>query len=147
MNDLKIERKKATEKESISDDSDEEQQASKIVEKALAENRLELDDDFSTDLKMEDELPWCELCNEDAQLRCTECDGDLYCRRCWKETHNDAELKQHHTKNYKPPKWQSTSTRFLLKWLIINTFYFAAIYLSQLSIMYLWLLILVYKLK
>jgi len=104
MNDLKIERKKATEKESISDDSDEEQQASKIVEKALAENRLELDDDFSTDLKMEDELPWCELCNEDAQLRCTECDGDLYCRRCWKETHNDAELKQHHTKNYKPPK-------------------------------------------
>merc|ERR1711973_436235 len=105
MKNLKIGRREATENESISDDSDEDQQATKIIEKALAENRLaELDDGFSTDLKMEDELPWCELCNEDAQLRCVECDGDLYCRRCWKETHRDPELKQHHIENYTPPK-------------------------------------------
>jgi len=104
MNDLKIGRPEVPANQSISDDSDEEQQASKIIEKAMAENQLELDDDFSTDLKMEDELPWCELCNEDAQLRCIECDGDLYCRRCWKETHQDPELKQHRIENYKPPK-------------------------------------------
>merc|ERR1712071_642011 len=104
MNDLKIGRPEVPANQSISDGPDEEQQASKIIEKAMAESQLELDDDFSTDLKMEDELPWCELCNEDAQLRCIECDGDLYCRRCWKETHQDPELKQHRIENYKPPK-------------------------------------------
>ena len=94
-------------KELLPDDSDdEEQQVSKIVEKALAENRLGLDDEESDDCtKMdEEELPWCELCNDDAQLRCMECDGDLYCRRCWKETHREPDLKRHRIENYKPSK-------------------------------------------
>jgi hypothetical protein len=28
---------------------------------------------------------WCTICNDDATVRCLGCDGDLYCRGCWKE--------------------------------------------------------------
>lgn len=91
------------------DDSDDEMQASSIVERVLAEARLDLNDDeseleSSLSKKAEDELPWCELCNEDAQLRCLDCDRDLYCRRCWKETHQDADLKRHRIESYQAPK-------------------------------------------
>lgn len=34
-----------------------------------------------------DELPWCVLCNADALWRCLDCDGDLFCEQCVKETH------------------------------------------------------------
>ncbi|KAG5926224.1 hypothetical protein E4U42_003521 [Claviceps africana] len=30
---------------------------------------------------------WCTVCLEDATLRCTGCDGDVYCTRCWREMH------------------------------------------------------------
>lgn len=30
---------------------------------------------------------WCEICNDDATVKCLGCDGDLYCARCWKEVH------------------------------------------------------------
>ncbi|KAG5933674.1 hypothetical protein E4U53_000916 [Claviceps sorghi] len=31
---------------------------------------------------------WCTVCLEDATLRCTGCDGDVYCTRCWREMHS-----------------------------------------------------------
>ena len=30
---------------------------------------------------------WCVICCDDATLKCMGCDGDLYCKNCWKEGH------------------------------------------------------------
>lgn len=51
-----------------------------------------------------EELPWCNICNEDAKIRCVDCDGDLFCVSCFKEIHaNDEEYREHRTKNYQAP--------------------------------------------
>ncbi|KAI0384106.1 hypothetical protein F5Y04DRAFT_248991 [Hypomontagnella monticulosa] len=35
----------------------------------------------------EDQKTWCTVCLEDGAIRCIDCDGDVYCARCWKEMH------------------------------------------------------------
>ncbi|XP_055903291.1 abscission/NoCut checkpoint regulator [Eupeodes corollae] len=55
-----------------------------------------------------EELPWCTICNEDAVLRCQSCDGDLFCRNCFNECHqDDEEWRGHATQPYsKPPTFK-----------------------------------------
>jgi len=40
---------------------------------------------------------WCVICNDDAVLWCNDCDGDAYCRRCFREGHRDEDMRAHKT--------------------------------------------------
>lgn len=50
---------------------------------------------------------WCCICNEDAEVKCLGCDGDLYCQTCWTEGHGigPGQEKGHRAVQYnkKPP--------------------------------------------
>ena len=48
----------------------------------------------------DEELPWCVICNEDAKLRCVDCDNDLYCKGCFGECHTEFDMK-HEAVEYK----------------------------------------------
>lgn len=50
-----------------------------------------------------EELPFCEICNEDASLRCLECEN-LFCANCFREFHDEEDYKTHKTKPYQAPK-------------------------------------------
>lgn len=96
----------------------EDEECSDVMKKYLDEAKLEViagDPDeeelMSTIPKAQgdknlDELPFCELCNEDATLRCMECEN-LFCLRCFKEFHDEEDYKNHPTKPYQAPKNQS----------------------------------------
>ena len=49
---------------------------------------------------------WCIICNEDAALWCAGCDGDPYCKRCWREGHvgQDASFSGHQTVPISQPR-------------------------------------------
>ncbi|CAG8461703.1 15134_t:CDS:2 [Funneliformis caledonium] len=55
-------------------------------------------------LNEEDPDTWCCICNEDATIRCKDCDGDLYCQSCFNEGHfgpdSDYDMKRHIFEKY-----------------------------------------------
>ncbi|GBP24286.1 hypothetical protein EVAR_9384_1 [Eumeta japonica] len=63
-----------------SDSSDDESTVKKVIAKYTAQISLEEDKDS-------DELPFCEICNNDAKMRCLGC-RYLFCKRCFLE-HKD----------------------------------------------------------
>ena len=50
-----------------------------------------------------DDLPWCCICNDDATLRCYDCDDDLYCQRCFSEGHQQFGLYDHQYAPFEQP--------------------------------------------
>ena len=85
------------------DDSDTEE---KFLSQILAEVKLEerispITPEFSSlEAPEPNELPWCVICNADAALRCKGCDGDLYCKACFKEGHDKEDSLEHTTTNF-----------------------------------------------
>ena len=43
-----------------------------------------------------EDMPWCCICNDDATMRCYDCDDDLYCQKCFSEGHERFGLFDHH---------------------------------------------------
>ncbi|XP_025831645.1 abscission/NoCut checkpoint regulator [Agrilus planipennis] len=104
------------EKQKLNDEddeaSDEEVEAEKVAKKVMSQialenkseaksmekdNALKFEEELEED---EPELPWCVLCNADAQLRCLDC-KDLYCARCCKEAHKEWGDDDHEIIKYK----------------------------------------------
>jgi len=95
------------------DSDDEETQQNKLIDRLLAESNLPSipSDVNSLDAKEEedveivsDSLPWCQICNEDAVVKCIDCMGDLYCKQCFLDFHDDSDLKRHKTEPFRQPK-------------------------------------------
>jgi hypothetical protein len=60
----------------------------------------------NSDKKDLEELPFCEICNEDAVLRCSECEN-LFCHACFLEFHDEEDYKSHKIKPYEAPNKSS----------------------------------------
>ncbi|KAF6028366.1 ZFYVE19 [Bugula neritina] len=106
--------------EDSADSSDEEDEVKTILQQVLEERildeQVEAAGGFQPPLQKQkslnppeaenldpDELPWCCICNEDATLRCIDCDMDLYCLRCYKDGHKQLYEDDHKCIPYKKP--------------------------------------------
>jgi len=117
--------------ESDVDDEDSDEETKKILARYLAEAQLEQKlerDGFAdasnteSDKKQtsasfkpatseefgdDDELPFCCICEEDASVRCVDCEMDIFCQRCYRECHVEIEVTDHRTVPYRVPKGYS----------------------------------------
>ncbi|XP_043232390.1 abscission/NoCut checkpoint regulator-like isoform X2 [Amphibalanus amphitrite] len=89
------------------EDPSEDQEVQRLIRQVTEEAALE-DKELNEELESissvdDEELPWCCICNEDAAVRCAGCSGDLYCRSCFKEGHND-QLADHQWSPFPTPK-------------------------------------------
>ncbi|KAM3960545.1 abscission/NoCut checkpoint regulator [Aphomia sociella] len=89
----------STLEQQASDNEDEEDTVKKIIEKVKAEAMSEENEICPP---TNDELPFCEICNEDAKMRCLGC-RYLFCKRCFID-HKDDEDGCDKYELYQPPK-------------------------------------------
>ncbi|XP_030381501.1 abscission/NoCut checkpoint regulator [Scaptodrosophila lebanonensis] len=100
-------------------EEDEQTTLKKIMDKYFAEARLpvaanELETELANSIPVPtpstetEELPWCNICNEDAVFRCRGCDGELFCAQCFRDCHDDdEEYRAHEKEKYSaPPKFK-----------------------------------------
>ena len=59
-----------------------------------------------------EELPWCCICNDDATLRCFDCDDDLYCERCFQDGHQQFCLFDHKYVVFTKPNQNSSAASY-----------------------------------
>ena len=52
----------------------------------------------------QEQLPWCCICNNDAEIRCHDCNGDLYCVPCFSRGHEEYGWFDHKYIAYEPPR-------------------------------------------
>lgn len=102
-NSLKEEKNKTSSKDSKK--SKEKSKSDKKSKKVLnTEPKRQRVEENNSDVDDDDELPYCVMCTEDATIRCHGCDLDLYCGRCWKESHVQFEMDDHVTSKYMQKK-------------------------------------------
>jgi hypothetical protein len=65
---------------------------------------------------LQEELPWCIICNEDATVMCLDCDNDLYCKSCFSQGHDEWQLQHHRNVPFTPKKWNCNSKAVLSVW-------------------------------
>ena len=68
------------------------------------DSRTQATSNFSKPPVAGEELPWCCICNDDATLRCYDCDDDLYCERCFRDGHQQFHLFDHKYVAFSKPK-------------------------------------------
>ncbi|TDG41438.1 hypothetical protein AWZ03_012139 [Drosophila navojoa] len=105
----------ATNTPSDNEDENDETMLQKIMKKYVAEARLPpaadaLESELSSgsNAAINEELPWCNICDEDAVYRCRGCNGELFCAQCYRECHDDDEEYRAHVKEKysAPPKFK-----------------------------------------
>ena len=84
--------KEPPEKEYISSDEEDEEVTDNVLMKILAEAKLEE--------RMSPLEPGC-ICNNDANVRCQDCGGDLYCGQCYQELNRNRREREHRTLRYR----------------------------------------------
>lgn len=75
------------------DDDDSDEEAEKV-----ARSLTELMPEKDTVPGEDDSEKFCIICPDEPVLQCLDCDGDLYCGRCFRESHKEWDLKGHRTK-------------------------------------------------
>ncbi|KER26875.1 hypothetical protein T265_05933 [Opisthorchis viverrini] len=57
---------------------------SNLIDQVHAERNIDGGATVNLDGSDEGELPWCCICNKNAQVCCVDCDGDLFCKACYR---------------------------------------------------------------
>ena len=68
------------------------------------------DESAGSDHEEDEEFPWCVMCNDDAVLRCVQCD-ELFCKPCYKDIHKDRDRRHHKSHPYPAPGSASARRR------------------------------------